>query len=106
MFAMRASRSLERPRAVAAPPRAVAPSSGDIWAALANCESHGRQDAYNPAGPYYSFFQWTMSSFHSAGGVGDPRDSDYATQLPLAQHWASITNPYKQWPVCWPRVMG
>lgn len=61
-----------------------------------------RQDAVG-AGGYLSYFQWALSTWHAAGGVGDPRNVDYATQKAIAMAWAQVSNPAGQWPVCWPR---
>jgi hypothetical protein len=75
--------------------------SGDRFDRLAKCESRMHQDANDGAG-HYSYFQWTLSTFHAAGGSGDPRDVDYGTQKGLAMSWAQQSNPYTQWPHCWP----
>jgi hypothetical protein len=72
---------------------------GDIWWQLALCESGGRQDAYNPAGPYYSYFQWSMPTWRAAGGEGDPRTASYETQRALAIAWQARTS-WAQWPAC------
>lgn len=75
---------------------------GDRFDRLAACESTMNQNADDGQG-HLSFFQWLLSTFHSAGGVGDPRDVDYETQKALAMHWATVADPFRQWPSCWPR---
>lgn len=85
-----------------APPPVV---SGDTFDRLAQCESGMRQDAVGGGGRYFSYFQWSLSTWRAAGGTGDPRNVDYGTQKALAMRWAERSNPYQQWPVCWPRAV-
>lgn len=90
-----------------APPRVPArrPSgdmSGDRFDRLAMCESGG-DPATNTGNGFYGAFQFVLSSWHSAGGTGYPNEHSYAEQKAVALYWASVTNPYQQWPVCWPR---
>jgi len=56
------------------------PSDGLNWAALARCESGGNPRAVNPAG-YYGLYQFSLSTWHSVGGVGNPIDASPAEQL-------------------------
>lgn len=80
---------------------AAAPTvRGDLVDALARCESNMNPRAYNPAGPYFSFFQWSLSTWRKAGGQGHPYDAPYATQKRLAISWAAKTSWGSQWPVC------
>jgi uncharacterized protein YabE (DUF348 family) len=62
------------------------PSSGDglNWAALAQCESGGNPRAVNPAG-YYGLYQFSLSTWASVGGSGNPIDASPAEQLKRAQ---------------------
>lgn len=78
----------------------VVSQSGDKFDRLANCESSMRQDALG-GGIHKSYFQWRQSTWESVGGIGDPRNASYEEQKEKAQYLASITNPSKQWPVCW-----
>lgn len=106
--------SIPPPTTTTTPARRIAPArhgtvtaavvDGDRFDRLATCESGMRQDAVDPTGSFLSFFQWRLSTFHAAGGVGDPRDVDYDTQKSLAVSWAQQANPFTQWPVCWPRT--
>ena len=73
---------------------------GDLVDALARCESNMNPRAYNPAGPYYSFFQWSISTWRKAGGTGHPYDAPYGVQKALAISWAKRTSWGSQWPVC------
>jgi resuscitation-promoting factor RpfB len=64
------------------------PSTGveDLnWAALAECESGGDPDAYNPAGPYYGLYQFDQSTWESVGGSGVPTDAPAEEQTYRAQ---------------------
>lgn len=72
---------------------------GDIWEKLAWCESRMQQRALSANGLYYSYFQWTLSTYHSVGGVGDPRDVDYETQKALAIKLQARSG-WGQWPRC------
>jgi len=86
-------------------PKLVVPSEskppsggGDRYDRTAQCESNMQQGAVSPDGKYLSYFQWLPSTWHAAGGVGDPRDHSYSEQKAIAQ---SLSNPGGQWPVCW-----
>lgn len=88
---------------------AQATQDGDRFDRLASCESgdgHGsiNPQAVSPGGKYRGAFQFSLTSWHSAGMAGDPIDYDYGTQKQTAMRWASITTPSSQWPVCWPRT--
>lgn len=62
------------------------PSGGDglNWAALARCESGGNPRAVNPAG-YYGLYQFSLSTWRSVGGSGNPIDASPAEQLKRAK---------------------
>ncbi len=72
--------------------RKVAPSSSNLpsggsglnWAALAQCESGGNPRAVNPAG-YYGLYQFSLSTWRSVGGSGNPIDASPAEQLKRAK---------------------
>jgi resuscitation-promoting factor RpfB len=66
-----------------APPVAVA--SGGIWDCIAHFESGGNP-AENTGNGYFGAFQFTLSTWRSAGGgPGLPSDYSYATQLAVAE---------------------
>jgi uncharacterized protein YabE (DUF348 family) len=74
-------------------------ADGLNWAALANCESGGNPQAYNPAGPFYGLYQFMESTWHAVGGVGlptqaSPSEQTYRAQILYRQSGAG------QWPVC------
>jgi resuscitation-promoting factor RpfB len=50
------------------------------WPALAKCESGGNPRAVNSAG-YYGLYQFSLSTWHAVGGVGNPIDASPAEQL-------------------------
>ncbi|MGB9376207.1 MAG: ubiquitin-like domain-containing protein [Mycobacteriales bacterium] len=59
-------------------------ASGLNWAALANCESGGNPRAVNPAG-YYGLYQFSMGTWRSVGGSGNPADASSGEQTYRAQ---------------------
>lgn len=65
---------------------ALPPSSADglNWAALAQCESSGNPRAVNPAG-YYGLYQFSLTTWRSVGGSGNPIDASPAEQLKRAK---------------------
>lgn len=79
---------------------------GDRFDRLAQCESGGDPTRVDASGKYRGAFQWLLSTWHSAGGSGDPINASYADQKEKAMYWATVANPSSQWPVCWPRSAG
>lgn len=91
-----------------APARAAAPapqtatvgrSGGLNWGALANCESGGNPRAVSPGGTYRGLYQFSMSTWASVGGSGDPINASPAEQTNRAQILYSRTGA-GSWPVC------
>ncbi len=84
----------------AAPARASSPSSDGLnWAALAQCESGGDPRNVSYGGRYRGLYQFTLGSWRSVGGQGDPIDASPSEQtarakLLYAQDGAGA------WPVC------
>ena len=61
-------------------PGAVGGSAAGLnWAALAKCESGGNPRAVNPSG-YYGLYQFSLATWHSVGGSGNPIDASAAEQ--------------------------
>lgn len=98
---------VEVPAPAPAPaPRAPRPTpppapSGSVSAnldAIAQCESGGNPDAYNPAG-YYGAFQFALPTWQGLGFTGDPRDYTYNEQKYAA---IALYNQrgYAPWPHC------
>jgi uncharacterized protein YabE (DUF348 family) len=63
----------------------LAPTADGLnWAALAHCESTGNPRAVNPAG-YYGLYQFSLSTWASVGGSGNPADASPDEQTARAQ---------------------
>lgn len=78
--------------------RVVRVGTGPNWRGLAQCESGGNPNAYNPAG-YYGLYQFSVSTWHAVGGRGLPTDYGYWEQTKRAWklYRGSGSAP---WPVC------
>jgi uncharacterized protein YabE (DUF348 family) len=74
-------------------------ADGLNWAALANCESSGNPQAYNPAGPFYGLYQFMEGTWHAVGGVGLPSQASSSEQTYRAQILYNRSGA-GQWPVC------
>jgi len=69
----------------ATPSSGPSPSADGLnWAALAKCESGGNPRAVNPAG-YYGLYQFSLSTWRSVGGSGNPIDASPGEQTARAQ---------------------
>jgi uncharacterized protein YabE (DUF348 family) len=63
----------------------LSPSSDGLnWAALAKCESGGNPRAVNSAG-YYGLYQFSLSTWASVGGTGNPINASAGEQTARAQ---------------------
>ena len=80
-------------------PDNVPTADGLNWAALAECESGGNPQAYNPAGPYYGLYQFMESTWRAVGGVGLPSQASASEQTYRAQILYNRSGA-GQWPVC------
>ena len=89
----RASRSAARPRPAAA---AV---GGDVWGALARCESGGNPRAVGGGGRYFGAFQFSLPTWRGLGYSGNPIDHPYGTQLQAAQRLVARSG-WGQFPHC------
>jgi resuscitation-promoting factor RpfB len=96
-----ADRPAPAPRAsrAAAPRSRAVPATGDVWAALARCESGGNAQAVSRSGKYFGAFQFSLATWQSLGYSGRPTDHPYATQLQAAQKLQARSG-WGQWPVC------
>lgn len=72
---------------------------GDVWGALARCESGGNPKAVGGGGRFYGAFQFSPSTWRSLGYSGLPTDYDYGTQLAAAQKLQARSG-WGQWPHC------
>ena len=96
------------PVVVAAPPTAsartsdsaAAGSSGGLdWGALANCESGGDPRAVSGGGSFRGLYQFSIGTWQSVGGSGDPIDASAGEQT----HRAELLYQREgraPWPVC------
>jgi uncharacterized protein YabE (DUF348 family) len=85
----------------------VAPATGAEglnWGALAACESGGNPRAVNPAG-YYGLYQFSLSTWVSVGGTGNPIDATPDEQTYRAQVLYERSGS-GQWPVCGPLLFS
>jgi uncharacterized protein YabE (DUF348 family) len=82
-----------------APPTHSPSADGLNWGALANCESGGNPRAVSSGGDYRGLYQFTMGTWASVGGSGDPIDASPSEQTYRAQILFNRegTSP---WPVC------
>ncbi|HVQ18531.1 MAG TPA: ubiquitin-like domain-containing protein [Actinomycetes bacterium] len=82
--------------------RPYSPPSGGAgglnWDALAQCESGGNPSAVN-AGGYYGLYQFSLSTWYSVGGSGNPVDAASSEQTYRAQVLYSRSGA-SPWPVC------
>jgi uncharacterized protein YabE (DUF348 family) len=79
---------------------AYSPSADGLnWAALANCESGGNPREVSSNGMYRGLYQFTIGTWQSVGGQGDPIDASPSEQTYRAQvlFRREGTSP---WPVC------
>lgn len=72
--------------------------SGDVWAALAQCESGGNP-ATNTGNGYYGLYQFSLGTWQSVGGSGLPSDASAAEQTQRAQILQARSG-WGQWPAC------
>lgn len=69
------------------------------WAAVAQCESRGNPRSSNSANGYFGMFQFTLTAWKTAGGVGNPMDYSANEQLMRAKRLYKIRG-WRAWPVC------
>lgn len=69
------------------------------WDALAACESSGDPHALSPGGTYRGLFQFSMPTWASVGGSGDPAQASVAEQLHRARILQARSG-WGQWPQC------
>lgn len=83
---------------------AAAPTGGDFWERLASCESPSN----SWSGTYKGYFQFSDSNVWNANhqwGFHYTPTASYGEQKAAAQYLAAHSNPYGQWPICWPRAI-
>ena len=93
-------------KAAPAPEPSPAPGgsgSGLNWAALAECESGGNPRAVSPNGSYFGLYQFSLGTWASVGGSGNPIDASSSEQTQRAQILYSRAGD-SPWPVCGSRL--
>ncbi len=74
-------------------------ASGDVWAALARCESGGRANAVSRSGAYHGLYQFSVATWRSVGGSGLPSQASPAEQTKRAK-MLQARSGWGQWPSC------
>ena len=90
------------PRPAASQPAAstgTAVVTGDVWGALAKCESGGNPSIISSNGLYYGLYQFSLSTWRAVGGSGLPSDASPAEQTQRAQALQARSG-WGQWPHC------
>lgn len=77
--------------------------SGDVWAALAQCESGGSPTIVSPNGLYHGLYQFSVSTWQSVGGSGLPSQASPAEQTERAKALQARSG-WGQWPACSSRL--
>lgn len=83
----------------AAPAPATASVGGDVWAALAQCESGGNPTIVSSNGLYHGLYQFSVATWQSVGGSGLPSQASPAEQTERAQILQARSG-WGQWPAC------
>ena len=85
----------------AAPSRSRSTGSADglNWGALAQCESGGNPRAVSSTGKYRGLYQFSMATWRSVGGQGDPIDNSASEQTYRAKLLYQRAGR-GQWPHC------
>ena len=73
--------------------------TGDVWGALAQCESGGNPAAVSSNGLYYGLYQFSLGTWGAMGGSGLPSNASPAEQLQRAQALQARSG-WGQWPAC------
>ncbi len=90
-----ASASDAQPVTSPAPP---GPATGGVWDRLARCESGGNWQA-NTGNGYYGGLQFSLSSWHAAGGSGYPHQASKGEQIARAEQLLAVQG-WGAWPAC------
>ena len=69
------------------------------WAALAQCESGGDPHAFGGGGRYFGLYQFSVGTWASVGGSGNPASASPAEQTARAQALYARAGR-SPWPVC------
>ena len=92
-----ASRSNTSSPASSSSGSSAATPTGDVWGALAQCESGGTNA--DTGNGYSGYFQFSDATFQSLGYSGSASDHSYAVQLEAAKRLQARSG-WGQWPAC------
>lgn len=73
--------------------------TGDVWAALAQCESGGNPTIVSSNGLYHGLYQFSVGTWESVGGSGLPSQASPAEQTQRAMALQARSG-WGQWPYC------
>lgn len=73
-------------------------SNGDVWDALAQCESGGNW-SINTGNGYYGGLQFSLSSWRGVGGTGFPHEASRETQIAMGERLRA-SGGWGHWPAC------
>jgi uncharacterized protein YabE (DUF348 family) len=82
-----------------APRQSTGGADGLNWPALARCESGGNPRAVSPTGKYRGLYQFSLATWRSVGGQGDPIDNSAGEQTYRAKVLYNRSGA-GQWPHC------
>lgn len=89
-----------KPKVVLVPNARTAPISGDVWHALATCETGGKMDNPNTGNGYYGYFQFDRGTWQDEMGMpGLPHHFSYEEQKAVAQRLQARAG-WGRWPHC------
>ncbi len=77
-------------------------ASGVNWDAVAQCESGGNW-AINTGNGFFGGLQFTLSTWHANGGVGNPANATREQQIAVAER-VLTSQGIGAWPVCGKRA--
>ena len=73
--------------------------TGDVWGALAKCESGGNPTAVSSSGKYHGLYQFSVGTWQAVGGAGLPSEASAEEQTQRAQALQARSG-WGQWPAC------
>ena len=88
-----------RPAPAASPRQGTGGADSLNWAALARCESGGNPRAVSSSGAYRGLYQFSLSTWRSVGGAGDPIENSADEQTYRAKVLYNRSGA-GQWPHC------
>lgn len=90
---------VRRTPVASAPATGGAVPTGDVWAALAQCESGGNPTIVSSNGLYHGLYQFSVGTWESVGGSGLPSQASPGEQTERAMILQARSG-WGQWPHC------